>query len=72
MDFAEVTCVLAAFPEHCFFVIFIRLVEKYTLKQVKINAPMVQTVYVADSLIQGKGLFAAVYVPAGTVIGRIQ
>jgi hypothetical protein len=33
---------------------------------------MVQTVYVADSLIQGKGLFAGVHVPAGAVIGRIQ
>jgi len=33
---------------------------------------MLQTVYIADSLIHGKGLFAGVHVPAGTIIGLIQ
>jgi hypothetical protein len=33
---------------------------------------MTKTVYIADSLIHGKGLFAGVHVPAGAVIGRIQ
>jgi hypothetical protein len=33
---------------------------------------MLQTVYVADSLIHGKGLFTSVHVPAGTVLGWLQ
>jgi hypothetical protein len=33
---------------------------------------MLPTVYIADSLIHGKGLFAGAHVPAGTVIGWLQ
>jgi hypothetical protein len=39
---------------------------------VKFKTPITKTIYVADSAIHGKGLFAGTQIPAGAVIGHVR
>jgi hypothetical protein len=46
--------------------------QNNTLKLLKFKSHVPPAVYVADSAIHGKGLFAGIPISAGTVIGHIQ
>lgn len=46
--------------------------QNNTLKPLKFKTPIPPPFYVAASAIHGKGLFASVAIPAGTVIGHIR